>query len=354
MVQFIPPQQDVETKQVLKKVAQAHRALAELKGVAASIPNQSILLNTLVLQEAKESSAVENIITTFDELYRYRFATLDHTSAHTKEVHSYAEALRQGFQMLKKQNLLTNREILQIQELVEKNNAGFRKQAGTKLINDLKGEVVYEPPQTYDEILKLMGNLVNYINDDQMHDVDPLIKMAIVHHQFETIHPFYDGNGRTGRILNILYLVKCGLLNLPILYMSRYIIRHKSDYYRLLQSVRDTGDYEPWVLYILDAVEQSAIDAIRKVTAIKTLMQRYKVEIRTKLPKVYSQDLLNNLFNHPYTKIDYIAKDLAISRLTATKYLNSLTALGLLRKQKFGRDNYYIHDELFRLLSEGG
>jgi Fic family protein len=353
MVQFLPPKQDVETKKVLKMATSANRALAELKGVASSIPNQSILLNTLILQEAKESSAVENIITTFDEMYRFRFAANEHSSQHTKEVHFYAEALRQGFQMLNKRNLLTNQEILQIQELVERNNAGFRKQAGTKLVNDLTGAVIYEPPQMYDEIMALMANLAEYMNDDLMHEVDPLVKMAIAHHQFESIHPFYDGNGRTGRILNILYLIKCGLLNLPILYMSRYIIRHKNDYYRLLQLVRDKEDWEPWILYMLEAVEHSANDAIRKINAIREMMLRYKNEIRSKLPKVYSQDLLNNLFKHPYTKIEFLADDLQISRLTATKYLNSLASLGLLRKQKFGRENFYINDDLFRLLSEG-
>ena len=231
----LPIKQDVETNAVLKKLVQAHRALAELKGIITSIPNQSILLETLTLREARESSAIENIISTFDEVYQSNLFSNIFASPAAKEVHQYAAALKKGFQLVKQHKLLTNNHILQIQEVVEQNSAGFRKLPGTKLMNDKTGKVVYTPPQDLDTIISLMNNLETFINDDKMMEADPLIKMAIIHHQFESIHPFYDGNGRTGRIINILYLVQKGLLHLPVLYLSQYIIKHKSDYYRLLQ-----------------------------------------------------------------------------------------------------------------------
>jgi len=246
MIKALPPDIDVESKAVLRKAAQAHKSLAELKGVVTSIPNQNILIETLTLREARESSAVENIISTFAEVYQSNLFTQQFASPEAKEVHLYAKALKAGFQLVKKQRLLTVNYILQIQEIVEGNSAGFRKLPGTKLLNDKTGEVVYEPPQDHNSIVSLMANLEKFMNDDAMMDADPLVKMAIIHHQFESIHPFYDGNGRTGRIINILYLIQKELLDLPVLYLSRYIIRHKKDYYRLLQKVRDKNEWEEW------------------------------------------------------------------------------------------------------------
>ncbi|MEN9686464.1 MAG: hypothetical protein RLZZ28_2250, partial [Bacteroidota bacterium] len=262
MVQLLPLKGDIETKAVLRKTALAHKALAELKGVISSIPNETILLETLTLREARESSAIENIISTFDEVYQSSLFNNHFTSPAAKEVHQYAKALIKGFHLVKSNELLTNNHILQIQEVVEQNSAGFRKLAGTKLLNDKTGELVYTPPQEKESILLLMNNLEVFINDDMMMDVDPLIKMAIIHHQFESIHPFYDGNGRTGRIINILYLVQKGLLHLPVLYLSRYIIRHKNDYYRLLQEVRIKGEWEEWLLFMLDGVEKTASESV--------------------------------------------------------------------------------------------
>lgn len=350
MVKLLPPKAEVETINILRKAAIAHRYLAELKGSALSIPNESILINTLTLQEARESSAIENIITTYDEVYRSNLFS-DILSAEAKEVHRYAQALRVGFSALKEHKIISNQDINQIQETIVLNNAGYRRQPGTKLLNDRTGEVVYTPPQDYDEIVVLMNNLLNFINDDELMNADPLVKMAIIHHQFESIHPFYDGNGRAGRILNILYLNQKGLLGLPILYLSRYITQHKNDYYRLLQHVRDTDKWDEWILYMLDAVEKTALDTIQMISGIKLLMQSYKQEIRSKLPKIYSQDLLNNLFKHPYTKIEFVMDELQVKRLAATKYLNAVTDLGLLDKQKIGRENYYINTRLFQLLT---
>jgi Fic family protein len=347
----LPLAQDVETKVVLRKAAQAHKALAELKGVITSIPNENILLETLALREARESSAIENIISTFAEVYQSSLFTKQFSSPETKEVHLYAEALKTGFALVRTQGMLTNNFILQIQGILEGNNAGFRLLPGTKLLNDRTGDVVYTPPQEGAGIAALMQNLERFINDDAMTDADPLVKMAIIHHQFESIHPFYDGNGRTGRIINILYLIQQGLLHLPVLYLSRYIIRHKADYYRLLQSVRETGDWESWILYMLSGVAETAQESIHLIANIKVLMQTYKRRIRSELPKLYSQDLLNNLFRYPYTKIEFLERDLGVSGRTATRYLEALIGKGLLQKQKVGRDNFYLNEELFALLS---
>lgn len=340
----------LETRAVLKKVAEAHRYLAELKGVAATIPNEAILINTLSLQEAKDSSEIENIVTTHDELYRADLFEESITNPATKEVQNYAFALRQGFQVVRQQKLIRLSDILDIQQHLEKNNAGLRRLPGTELKNAKTGEVVYTPPQHPEDVASSMDNLVQYINDDDLCDADPLVKMAIIHHQFESIHPFYDGNGRTGRILNILYLVAKDLLNLPVLYLSRFIIHHKADYYAQLQGVRETGDWEPWLLYMLSGVSDTAKNTIQLITAIKQLMKDYKHRIREQLPKIYRQELLNNLFNHPYTKIEFVMSDLDVSRITATKYLDQLVEHQFLDKQKIGRANYYINAPLCDLL----
>ena len=349
---ILPPEVDLETKAILKKTASAHRYLAELKGVSETIPNQRILINTLSLQEAKDSSAVENIITTHDDLFKEGLFPDFAVNIAAKEVRNYAAALGTGFELILKDNLLTMNHIIEIQTRLEKNKAGFRKLPGTELKNDLTGEVVYTPPQTYDEIMPLMDNLERFINDDAFFDADPLVKMAMVHYQFESIHPFYDGNGRTGRIINVLYLVQKGLLNIPVLYLSRYIVRNKDSYYRLLQSVRDSGKWEDWVLFMLEAVEQTSIRTIEMVRSIGDALMDYKHRIRD-THKFYSQDLINNLFFHPYTKIEFIEKDLGVSRLTAAKYLDALSENDqFLRKEKIGRSNYYINIALFRILSE--
>jgi Fic family protein len=347
---LLPPKGNIETKTVLKKVAEAHRYLAELKGVAHSIPNQNILIDTLALQEARESSAIENIVSTFDEVYQSNAGSNNFSSPESKEVHAYAKALKTGFELVKKTELLTSNHILKIQSIVENNKAGFRKLPGTKLLNEATGEVVYMPPQDHATIIKMMDNLQSFINNDRLSDMDPLVKMAIIHHQFESIHPFYDGNGRTGRIINILYLIKNDLLSLPILYLSRYIIRHKSQYYKLLQEVRNTKEWEAWILFILEAVIITSKDSIRMVNVIDKAMQEYKSLLREKAPKIYSQDLLNNLFRYPYTKIEYLVTDLGISRNTAIRYLEILEKLKVVAKKKVGRDNFFVNKSLIDIL----
>lgn len=346
----LPLSKDLESKKILKKLNEAHRALAELKGLVASIPNQNILLNTLGLQEAKDSSEVENIITTHDDLYKSELDLKSLKSLNAKEVQNYISALKKGYALISKRKILTSNDIIQIQIELEKNNAGFRRVPGTTLKKQQTQEIVYTPPQDYETIKDLMNNLEQFINNEELSDLDPIVKMAIIHFQFESIHPFYDGNGRTGRIINVLYLVMKDLLNLPILYLSRYIIENKEDYYNLLQEVRETDNWENWLLYMIKAVEKTSKQTIILITEIRTLMQEYKHLIRANY-KFYSQDLLNNLFQHPYTKIEFIEKDLGVSRITASIYLNKLAKDGILIKQKLGTSNYYINHKLYKILT---
>lgn len=340
--------QQFETPLILKKLAIASRKLAELKGMAASIPNQGILINTLLTQEAKDSSAIEHIVTTHDEIFEENVFPEAFANPAAKEVSRYRQALHIGFTKVRQSALLTVNHILEIQAELEQNNAGFRKLPGTALRN-IQSKTIYTPPQDHATIVGLMSDLERFINDENIFPVDPLIKMALIHHQFESIHPFYDGNGRTGRIINVLYLVKEKLLDMPVLYLSRHILHTKSDYYRLLQEVRDRNTWEEWIIYVLAAVEKTAGDTIDTINDIKKILMEYKRRIRSEF-KFYTQDLLNSLFYHPYTKIEFIERDLKVSRLTATKYLDTLTKSGLLHKHKKGRSNYYINIALYSIL----
>ena len=346
----LPLEQDIESEKILRKLASAHRALAELKGIVSSIPNENILINTLGLQEAKDSSAIENIITTHDDIFKAGLNFDGFKSLNAKEVQNYISALKKGFGLISKNKILTNNDIIEIQSELEKNNAGFRKLPGTALKNATTGEIVYTPPQDYNTIRELMTNLERFINDETLSDFDPLVKMAIIHYQFESIHPFYDGNGRTGRIINVLYLVMNDLLDLPILYLSRYIIEHKGEYYKLLQEVRETDNWENWVLYLINGIEQIAKETIILIRKIRELIFEYKNLLRDNY-KFYSQDLLNNLFKHPYTKIEFIENDLGVSLITASKYLNKLAEDKLLKKEKLGTGNYYINEKLIKILT---
>ena len=352
----LPLSLDLETKEILKQLNKANKQLAELKGIANTIPNELILINSLTLQEAKDSSEVENIVTTHDELYK---ADLDMNilalSASTKEVLNYRNAIQSGFNLVRENKLLTNQSIKQIQQILEGNDAGFRSLPGTTL-NNSKNEVVYTPPQEKYEVEEYMNNLESFINDENISDLDPLIKMAIIHHQFESIHPFYDGNGRTGRIISILYLVINNLLDLPILYLSRYITCNKGEYYRLLQEIRDSRDgqanekaWQDWVLFNLKGVETTAQNTIALVKGINQLMIEYKQVLRTLFRRQYKHELLNNLFFHPYTKIEFMARDMQVQRKAATKYLNMIEETKLLEKIRIGRTNYYVNVKLIEL-----
>ena len=343
---------DIETKTVLKATAKAYKALGELKGLCLTIPNQNILISTLSLQEAKDSSAIENIITTQDDLYQSNYPRKIFASTAAKEVHNYANALEVGFRQVTESGLLTNNTIIEIQRIIEGNNAGFRTQAGTSLVNNSTGETVFTPPQSAKEVIRLMSELEKFINNSDLSDYDDLIKMAIIHHRFETIHPFYDGNGRTGRIINVLFLTKQQILDTPTLYLSKFINQNKDDYYRLLQYVRETNDWEEWLLYMMKALEQTALHTSYVIRQLLVLIGQYKQEIKSKLPKLYSHELINNLFKYPYTKIEFLVEDLGIHRNTARKYLDKLVAIKLLEKHKKGKENYYLNKKLFNLLKE--
>ncbi len=341
----LPPAQELETAPVLRALVKAHKHLAELKGVAKTIPNEGILISTLSLQEAQSSSAIENIITTQDALYKEELQT-SISDPIAKEVAYYAAALRSGFDKVKQQNALTLNTILEVQQTLEGNRTGFRKTPGTVLKNDKTGEVVFEPPSP-ELVPQYMSELEHFINTEQT--LDPLICMALIHHQFETIHPFYDGNGRTGRIINILYLVLVNLLDTPILYLSRYINQTKSEYYVELQNVRDNKEWETWLLYILRGVSSTALHTIDLVQKIQHLLIKTKQDIRNK-HKFYSQDLINNLFRHPYTKVAFLERDIGVSRATATRYLEALADDGILQKFKLGRESVYTNHSLIDLL----
>lgn len=305
----LPPPVELETLQILKALTLAHRYLAELKGLAASIPNQEILIDSLALQEAKASSEIENIVTTQDDLFRSDSRTDRSLAGPSKEVALYRDALKMGWDELNRtQGIIANRSLVKQFQLLKGINSGFRTTEGT-VLQSRDDRVVYVPPQHPDEIQRHMAELERFINDDERHDLDPIIKMAIIHHQFESIHPFPDGNGRIGRILNVLYLTKSGLLDTPILYLSRYINLNKNDYYRLLQAVRESNNaeennaaWQAWVLYMLHAVADTSQTTLRIVRSIREQMSTMKVAIRdSDLRRMYSQDLINILFRHPYT-----------------------------------------------------
>lgn len=338
-----------ESATILRRVTSASRQLAELKGAATTIPHQGMLINTLGLQEAKDSSAIENIVTTHDELFRDSASPDDGGSPAAKEVARYGRALHVGFGRVQETGLLLNQDIVRMQAQLVENDAGFRRLPGTTL-RASSGQIVYTPPQDHAEIVSAMTDLERFINDDALFDADPLVKMALIHHQFESIHPFYDGNGRTGRIVNVLYLVRQGLLAIPVLYMSRHIVRTKADYYRLLQDVRDRDAWEDWVVYMLAAVEQAAREGIEATKMIRETLFDVKHRIRERY-RFYSQDLINNLFTHPYTKVEFIQRDLDVSRITATKYLGELVEGGFLEKRRVGRSNYYINTALHAILT---
>ncbi|WP_086300603.1 Fic family protein [Campylobacter devanensis] len=348
---------DLETKEILKQVNLANKALAELKGVAHTIPNEGVLINSLVIQEAKESSEVENIVTTHDEIFQADLSVSNYAVSNAaKEVMNYREAMLEGFSRVKENMLLTNNIIKNIQEKLEKNKAGFRTSAVT--LQNSKQEIVYAPPKTGDEVEHYMSNLEQFINNPKLSDLDPLIKLAIIHHQFESIHPFYDGNGRTGRIISVLYLVQNRLLDLPILYLSRYITRNKADYYKLIQAVRDNDgdikDWRNWVMFILKGIEVTSKETIILINGIAQLMAQYKAILKPVFGKTYKHELLNNLFFHPYTKIEFIERDMNVQRKTAAKYLDMIVDLKLLTKMKKGSSNYYINNALFELFLNQG
>ena len=346
-----PKREQVETIAILRQTNKAATALAELKGIAKTIPNQSMLINAIVLQEAKGSSEIENIITTQDELYKALTVNRSTISAETKEVVNYRTSLFHGFNLLENQGFLRVNDIVSIQQELIDNTAGIRSTPGTVLKNDKTGEVVYTPPQDKQEILDLLSNFINHYNQNEP-DLSPLINLAILHYQFESIHPFYDGNGRTGRILNILYLILNELIEIPILYLSSYIIENKPDYYRLLNQTNRTGEWEEWILFMLKAVEITSLQTIEKINNIKQLLERTIEKVQVNSPKIYKKELVELLFEQPYSKIEFVVNHLQVERKAASRYLKELERIGILESQKVGRETLYINKDLIKILKQ--
>ena len=338
----------IETRAVLRKEALARQALAELKGFAPAIPNQEILINFISLHEAKESSAIENIITTQDDLYKNLTIQPVNMDNSAKEVINYKEALYTGYGTMKKKQLISISDILKIQEIIVENNAGIRRLPGTSLVNDATGEIIYTPPQDYDEINMLLDNFCQFLNNDE----NSLWKMAVLHYQFETIHPFYDGNGRTGRIINILYLLLKNYLDTPLLYLSSYIIKNKQLYYSLFQEVREKDIWENWILYILDSIEETSKSALEKIKSIKNLLESTMEGVKAKCPKIYSRELVEIIFEYPYSKIEFLVNRLNINRKTASKYFNILEEQNFLSHVQVGKEKVFINDNLMMLLGD--
>ncbi|PLX33430.1 MAG: addiction module protein [Clostridiales bacterium] len=348
MLKALPPEADIETKKILKQLAKTNRSLAELKGFSDTIPNKNILINAILINEAKDSSEIENIVTTHDEIYRAMSLDSFGDSA-AKEVVSYRAALWHGYNLILKNKSITTNMIVEIQSIVEGNSAGIRRLPGTVLRNDKTCEVVYAPPSSEVEIRRLLGNLENYMNEDDM-QIDPLIKLAVIHYQFESIHPFYDGNGRTGRIINMLYLVLKNLIESPILYLSKYIITNKLEYYNLLQEVRTEENWEDWIIYVLKGVEETSRETLEMARRINHEVQLMTNEIKEKLPKLYSKELIDLLFFEFYTKTRFIQEGLSVTRKTAASYLNTLEKEGILVSEKIGKERIYQNKRLFDIV----
>lgn len=341
---------DLKTPKILEALNEATRSLAELKGLASSIPNQHILINAITINEAKDSSAIENIVTTHDSIYKVLTESGFKEEA-AKEVVDYRSAIWRGYEIIKEKGFISTNVLVELQSMIEPNKTGIRKTPGTNLVNSKTGEIIYTPPQAESEIRDLLKNLEDYINNNG-DEVDPLIKMALIHYQFETIHPFYDGNGRTGRILNVLYLVLNNLLTSPILYLSNYINKSKDTYYKLFNEFRENNKYEEWIIYILKGIEVTSKNTIDLIKQIQNEMESYKEKFMTKLPKIYSDELLYSLFYEVYTRINYIENRCGVTRQTATTYLNSLVDNGLLEYEKVGRENIYKNTRLINLLKK--
>lgn len=341
---------NLKRPRILEALNASSRTLAELKGFANSIPNQHILINAITINEAKDSSAIENIVTTHDSIYKV-LTESGYKDEFAKEVVDYRSAIWHGFEIIKERGFISTNVLVELQGMIEHNKAGVRKNPGTKLVNSKTGEIIYIPPQEEKEIRDLLKNLENYMNKND-DEVDPLIKMALIHYQFESIHPFYDGNGRTGRILNVLYLVLNNLLDSPILYLSNYINKNKEDYYKLFTEFRENDNYEDWIIYILKGIEETSKNTIELIKLIQNEMESYKQEFIEKLPKIYSDELLDSLFFEVYTRINYIESRCSVTRQTAATYLNSLVDAGLLEFEKVGRESIYKNTRLINLLSK--
>ncbi|MBF2760409.1 MAG: Fic family protein [Ectothiorhodospiraceae bacterium AqS1] len=345
-----PSVEKITTIPVLKALGDARHALGELRGIARGLSDRGIPMDTLYLQEALASSAIEGIIITPDDAFR-AFSLSDSASSKAKEVVHHYDAMQQGHADWLEVGCISESVLISMFRILKPSGDGYRTQPGTNLINLRTREVVYKPPQAPQVVVQLMRDLEGFINTDASDGHHPLIRMALIHHRFESIHPFPDVNSRIGRILNLMYLIHMGLLDAPILYLSRAISASKPDYYRLLQKVRTDDAWEDWVIYMLNAVTQTARSTLKSVESLLKTVLYTKKRMRRELPRIYSQDLLNNLFRFPYTRFELLAKDIDRESQTARRYLKELTKKGFVREVKHGRNNYYINDPLVALLT---
>ncbi len=346
----LPPLISLDSPHILKYVIQANRYLAELKGYCQTLPDPHLLLNTIMLQESKDSSAIENIVTTQDELYRSILNPLDNLPSPAKEVIRYREAIYAGLTELNRTNSITGNLAIKIMQKVKNTNAGYRAIPGTKLMNPSSGKSIYTPPEP-PYIQPKMDRWEKFLNSDL--DIDPLIIMTLMHYQFESIHPFADGNGRTGRILNVLYLVNNELLTLPVLYLSAYIIQHKNEYYKYLREVTERGEWENWIIYMLEAIKKTSISTLNLIRAIVKLKENNLDRIRQISQKLPAYELNELIFSYPYIKIKTLIDKNIAKRQSASTYLQQLASKGILRPLKYGREIYYINDALMDILSKG-
>jgi len=345
---LLPPKENLETVRIFKKLISASRALSELKGAITNLPNPTLFIDTINLQEAQASSAIENIITTQDELFRASIAEKNIEDFATKEVIHYKDALWYGIEQLDKRPFLTTNLFISIMQIIKKNQSGIRNAPGTQLTNPVTGKVVYTPPEGEEVIREKLKNLEDFIHSED--DIDPLIKLAIIHYQFEAIHPFFDGNGRTGRIILLLYLKLTDLLNLPALYLSHYIMQHKNEYYQHLRNVTEKGDWEAWILYMLDMIEQTSLKGRTQIIAIEQVMEKMAKDIQKALPNIYSKDLIEILFRLPYTKRTYLVNAGIGNLKTVGNYLMALEAKGFLKSEQVGKEKLYLNTELMNIL----
>jgi Fic family protein len=347
----LPPQTDLQNQAILLKLVSAGRALAELKGIGYTIPNQNILINSLTLEEAKDSSAIENVVTTHDALFKAFTAKSSRIDPETKEVLHYREALWNGFTALQKDGLLTTNCFIKLVQTIKKNQAGIRTTPGTKIVNSTTGEVIFTPPEGEQILRNKLTNLEKYIHSKE--NVDPLVKLAVIHYQFEAIHPFSDGNGRTGRIINILYLIQQELLDMPILYLSRYIIQNKVKYYKALRGVTEKQNWQAWILFMLEAVHVTANLTKQRIVGIRELLNKTIEKAKAELPsRVYSKDLIELLFHQPYCKGQFLVNAGIAKRKTAAEYLKELEKIGILSSHPIGKEVLYLNIKLLKLLSK--
>ena len=343
-----PPVDQIETNQILKRCINARVALAELKQAAELIPNSAVLVNALPLLEARASSEIENIVTTTDKLFEFADIAEDRADGATKEALRYRTALYEGTKMVQRRMLSTDMAI-QICSTIKGLELDIRSESGTTLRNRMSGNTIYTPPVGQKLLIEMLDNWADFMHRNT--EIDPLVRMAVQHYQFEAIHPFADGNGRTGRILNILFLVEHGLLDSPILYLSRYIIQNKAPYYRLLAKVTSEQDWGPWILFILDGVEETCTWTTDKIKSIRELMEHTGQYVQKQLPKIYSWELVELLFKQPYCRIGNLVDNKIAKRQTASVYLKQLCDLGVLREVKSGRENIFVHPKYIELLS---